>query len=60
MQKKLIKWNFFKEKFIPYKLVEGANSFTLENYYYTIAFSIMCSILFIIATILKMNKVEII
>ncbi|MBU3191647.1 hypothetical protein K9O30_05495 [Clostridium bowmanii] len=47
-------------KFMPYKLVEGANLFTLENYSYTIAFSIMCSILFIIATILKMDKVEVI
>lgn len=47
-------------KFMPYKLVEGANLFTLDNYSYTIAFSIMCSILFIIATIFKMNKVEVI
>ena len=47
-------------KFMPYKLVEGANSFTLENYSYTIAFSIMCSIILIIATIFKMNKVEVI
>jgi len=47
-------------KFMPYKLVEGANQFTLENYSYTIAFSIMCSILFIIATIFNMNKVEVI
>ena len=46
--------------FMPYKLVQGANLFTLENYLYTIAFSIMCSILFIIATIFKMNKVEVI
>lgn len=47
-------------KFMPYKLVEGANSFTLENYSYTIAFSIMCSIILIIATTFKMNKVEVI
>ncbi|MBU3144297.1 hypothetical protein [Clostridium sp. CF012] len=47
-------------KFMPYKLVEGANSFSLENYSYTIAFSIICSILFIIATIFNMNKVEVI
>ncbi|MGH4122402.1 MAG: hypothetical protein ACREV6_05680 [Clostridium sp.] len=47
-------------KFMPYKLVEGANSFTLENYFYTIAFSIICSILFIIVTIFNMNKVEVI
>lgn len=47
-------------KFMPYKLVEGANLFTLESYSYTIVFSIMCSILFIIATIFKMNKVEVI
>lgn len=47
-------------KFMPYKLVEGANSFTLENYLYTMVFSIMCSILFIIVTIFKMNRVEVI
>ena len=47
-------------KFMPYKLVQGANLFTLENYSYTIAFSMMCSILFILATIFKMNKVEVI
>jgi ABC-2 type transport system permease protein len=47
-------------KFMPYKLVEGANLFTLESYLYTIVFSIMCSILFIILTIFKMNKVEVI
>ncbi|MCB2299031.1 hypothetical protein [Clostridium tagluense] len=47
-------------KFMPYKLVEGANLFTLENYSYTIAFLIICSILFIIATIFNMNKVEVI
>lgn len=47
-------------KFMPYKLVEGANLFTLESYSYTIVFSIMCSMLFIIGTIFKMNKVEVI
>jgi len=47
-------------KFMPYKLVQGANSFTLENYYCTIVFSIVCSILFIIFTIFRMNKVEVI
>lgn len=47
-------------KLMPYKLVVGANLFTLKNYSYTIAFSIMCSILFIIATIFNMNKVEVI
>ena len=47
-------------KFMPYKLVEGANLFTLKGYLYTIVFSIACSILFIIATIFKMNKVEVI
>ena len=47
-------------KFMPYKLVEGANSFTLENYLYTMVFLIIFSILFIIITIIKMNKVEVI
>jgi ABC-2 type transport system permease protein len=47
-------------KFVPYRLVEGANSFALENYLYTAAFSIICSIVFIIATIIKMNKVEVV
>lgn len=47
-------------KFIPYKLVEGANSFKLDSYLYTIGFSIVCSIFFIIFTIIKMNKVEVI
>jgi len=47
-------------KFMPYKLVEGANSFTLESYLYTIVFSTVCSILFIIFTIFKMSKVEVI
>lgn len=46
--------------FMPYKLVQGANSFTLENYYCTIVFSIICSIVFIILTIFRMNKVEVI
>lgn len=47
-------------KFVPYKLVEGANLFTLKGYSETIAFLIICSILFIIATIFNMNKVEVI
>lgn len=47
-------------KFMPYKLVQGANSFTIESYIYTIVFSIMCSILFIILTIFNMYKVEVI
>ncbi len=47
-------------KFMPYKLVEGADSFTLEGYLYTILFSIVCSVIFIIITIFKMNKVEVI
>jgi len=47
-------------KFIPYKLVEGANLFTIEGYSFTIIVSIICSIIFIIATIYKMNKVEVI
>jgi ABC-2 type transport system permease protein len=47
-------------KFVPYKLVEGANLFTLQGYLDTIAFLIICSILFIIVTIFNMNKVEVI
>lgn len=47
-------------KFMPYKLVEGANSFTLDSYLYTIGFSILCSIIFIVVTIFNMNKVEVI
>lgn len=47
-------------EFMPYKLVQGANLFTLENYLYTMFFSIICSIIFIIITIIKMNKVEVI
>jgi len=47
-------------KFIPYKLVQGANSFTLENYYFTIVSSIVYSIIFIMLIIFRMNKVEVI
>lgn len=47
-------------KFIPYRLVQGANLFTVEGYLYTIVFSIGCSILFILLTIFKMNRVEVI
>lgn len=47
-------------KFMPYKLVVGANLFTLKGYSYTILASIICSTLLIIATIFKMNKVEVI
>lgn len=47
-------------QFMPYKLVEGANLFALEGYSYTIVTSIICSTLLIIATIFKMNKVEVI
>lgn len=46
--------------FMPYKLVQGANLFTLDNYLYTVVFSIGCSILFIILTIFKMSRVEVI
>ncbi len=46
--------------FMPYKLVVGANLFTLENYLYTIVFSIVFSLIFIILTIFRMNKVEVI
>ncbi|MEK6263742.1 MAG: hypothetical protein N2B06_03085 [Clostridium sp.] len=46
--------------FMPYKLVQGANLFTLENYLSTMFFSVICSIIFIIITIIKMNKVEVI
>ncbi len=47
-------------KLMPYKLVQGANLFTLDSYLYTIGFSIFCSVIFIIATIFNMNKVEVI
>ncbi|MBW9146071.1 hypothetical protein KTC92_04560 [Clostridium sp. CM027] len=47
-------------KLMPYKLVEGANLFTLDNYLYTIGFSIFCSVIFIIATIFNMSKFEVI
>ena len=47
-------------KFVPYKLVEGANSFTLKGYSGTIAVLIICSLLFITATIFNMNKIEVI
>ncbi|MBW9148272.1 hypothetical protein K2F40_04685 [Clostridium sp. CM028] len=47
-------------KLMPYKLVEGANLFTLDSYLYTIGFSIFCSVIFIIATIFNMSKVEVI
>ena len=47
-------------KFMPYKLIQGANSFTLKNYSLTMGFIFICSILFIIITIIKMNKVEVI
>ncbi|GCD10297.1 hypothetical protein [Clostridium tagluense] len=36
-----------------------ASIYVIENYSYTIAFLIICSILFIIATIFNMNKVEV-
>ena len=55
----LVNFNYIG-KFMPYKLVQGANLFTLENYFCTIVFSIVCSILFIIFTIFRMNKVEVI
>ncbi|MBZ9607728.1 hypothetical protein G9F73_007855 [Clostridium estertheticum] len=55
----LVKLNTVGE-FMPYKLVEGANSFTLDSYLYTIEFSVVCSMLFIIITIFRMNKVEVI
>jgi ABC-2 type transport system permease protein len=47
-------------KFIPYKLVLGANLFTLESYSYTIIFTVIFSLIFIILTIFRMNKVEVI
>lgn len=47
-------------KFVPYKLVEGANLFTLKGYLDTIAFLIICSMVFIIATIVNMNKASVI
>lgn len=47
-------------KFVPYKLVEGANLFMLKGYLDTIVFLIICSMVFIIATVFNMNKVEVI
>lgn len=46
--------------FISYKLIVGANLFTLENYLFAIVFSIIFSLIFIILTIFRMNKVEVI
>jgi ABC-2 type transport system permease protein len=47
-------------KFIPYKLVEIANQFTFDNSTTTIIFTLALSVAFIILTIVRMNKVEVI
>lgn len=47
-------------KLIPYKLVENANMFTFKNLSSTIFFTITLSICFVILTIIRMNKVEVI
>jgi len=45
---------------IPYKLVENANLFTFNNMAFTIIFTLLLSICFVILTIIRMNKVEVI
>lgn len=47
-------------KFIPYTLIQGANTFTFDNMILTIIFTISLSLLLTILTINNMNKVEII
>ena len=47
-------------KFIPYKLLNKANEFTFNNSYTTIIFTIILSLTFLVLTILRMNKVEVI
>lgn len=47
-------------KFMPYKLVEKANLMTFEGAGTTIGVVIMISIIFVIITIFRMNKVEVI
>jgi len=48
------------EKFIPYNLVNGANNFSLNDMTFTIIFVICSSVLLILLTIIRMNKVEVI
>lgn len=47
-------------KFIPYNLVKGANSFSLNDMTFTIIFVICSSATLIWLTIIRMNKVEVI
>jgi len=47
-------------KLIPYKLIENANLFTFNNIGLTIIFTLLLSICFIVLTIIRMNKVEVI
>jgi len=47
-------------KFIPYKLVEGANQFKYTNLTTTIISVIILSIIFISLTISRMNRVEVV
>jgi ABC-2 type transport system permease protein len=47
-------------KFIPYNLVKGANNFSLNDMSFTIIFVICSSVLLILLTIFRMNKVEVI
>jgi ABC-2 type transport system permease protein len=47
-------------KFLPYKLVQGANTFSMDGMAFTIIFVLAISIVFIILTIKRMEKVEVI
>ena len=47
-------------KFIPYKLVEGANQFKYINLTTTIISVIILSVIFILLTVIRMNKVDIV
>lgn len=47
-------------KFIPYKLINSANMFTFKESSFTIVFTLVVSIIFIVVTMIRMNKVEVI
>lgn len=47
-------------KFIPYKLVQGANTFSMDDMTFTIIFMLLLCIVFISLTIRRMEKVEVI
>lgn len=47
-------------KLVPYKLVENANLFTFNNTAFTITFTLILSICFVILTVIRMNKIEVI